>query len=69
MAIDRVDRTVVTESPAGAAGQDTVRTDGRRFRIGPAVALLRSVLVVVLVGLAILVLLPAAIAAQAAVAG
>jgi hypothetical protein len=30
MAIDHVDRTVVTKGPTVAAGQKTVRTDGRR---------------------------------------
>ena len=36
MAIDQVDRTVVTQGPTAAAGQETVRTDSRRItRTGP----------------------------------
>jgi hypothetical protein len=31
MTVDQVDRTVVTQEPAVVAGQQTVRTDGRRI--------------------------------------
>jgi len=31
MAIDQVDRTVVTQGPTAAAGQGTVRTESRRI--------------------------------------
>lgn len=65
MAIDRVVRTVVSQGRALAGGQETVRMDDHRA-MRPAVALVRSLAMVVLAALAILVLLPAAIAAQAA---
>ena len=49
MAIDQNDRTVVTQGPTVAAGQETVRTDSRRItRTGPGSSeLIRRVVVLV----------------------
>src|SRR5664280_2761589 len=49
MTIDQVDRTVVTQGPTVAAGQETVRTDSRRFtRTGPGPSeMIRRVVVLV----------------------
>ena len=67
MAIDRIDRTVVTSEFPMYSGAGTrrmeLRTSGA-FGLGVAVA--RAAVMLVLASLAILVLLPAAIAAQAA---
>jgi hypothetical protein len=68
MAIDQIDRTVVTREflvNPKAGDRGVVRPRSIAFRL--AVASMRPVVMVVLVSLAILVLLPAAIAAQAAV--
>jgi hypothetical protein len=68
MAIDQIDRAVVTsEFLVGpkAGDQAVVRPPSVVF--GLAVASMRPVVLVVLASLAILVLLPAALAAQAAV--
>jgi hypothetical protein len=65
MTIARIDDSVVPEGPTRSVRR------ARRPRViyrGHAVALLRDLLVVVLVAMAILLLLPAALAAQAAVA-
>jgi hypothetical protein len=49
MAIEQVDRTVVTERPVTAVGQETVQTDSRRItRTGPgAPEYLRRIIVLV----------------------
>jgi hypothetical protein len=49
MAIDQVDRTVVTQEPAVVAGQETIRTDSRRItRTGPGGSeLIRRVIVLI----------------------
>jgi hypothetical protein len=39
VAIEQVDRTVVTTDPTPAAGQQTMRTDSRRTSTGPRVAI------------------------------
>jgi hypothetical protein len=68
MAIDRIDRTVVTHEFRVAADADDQAADRpRSIVLGLAVASMRTVIMVVLASLAILVVLPAAIAAQAAV--
>jgi hypothetical protein len=66
LAIDRIDRTVVTrEFPT--AGMSPERVDRQQHVVrGAAAALTRTAVMVALASLAILVLLPAAIAAQAA---
>ena len=52
MAIDQVDRTVVTQGPTLAAGQETVRTDSRHTtRTGPACPELTRRVVVLVFGL------------------
>ena len=52
MAIDQVDRTVVTEGPTVAAGQETVRTDSRRTtRSGPGGSEMTRRIVVLVFGL------------------
>ena len=52
MSIDQVDRTVVTQEPAGAAGQETVRTDSRRTtRSGPGGSEMTRRIVVLIFGL------------------
>jgi hypothetical protein len=52
MTIDRVDRTVVTEDPPGAAAHETVRTDSRRItRSGPGASEQTRRIVVLLFGL------------------
>ena len=57
MAIDQVDRTVVTQEPASAAGQGTVRTDSRQItRSGPGGQELIRRIVVLLFGLIQLVI-------------
>jgi hypothetical protein len=65
MTIANVDQREVSEGPTLSV-QKAGRTHASRR--GSAVALLRGLLVVVLVAMAILLLLPAALAAQAAVA-
>jgi hypothetical protein len=68
MAIDRIDRTVITrEFLVDPEAGDRSVDRPRRVALGFAVASMRTVVMVVLASLAILVLLPAAIAAQAAV--
>lgn len=49
MTIDEVDQTVVTQEPATAAGQATVRTDSRRITGGSPEASERARRIVVLV--------------------
>jgi hypothetical protein len=52
MASDQVDRTVVTQDPTGATGQETVRTDSRRTTdTGPGGSELTRRVVVLLFGL------------------
>lgn len=52
MAIDEVDRTVVTQEPTGTAGQQTVRTDRRHVTTtGPGVSEMSRRIVVLLFGL------------------
>ena len=66
MTIAQIDQGVTLEGPAISAGH---KAGGPLFtRSGHAVALLRDLLVVALIAMAILLLLPAALAAQAAVA-
>jgi hypothetical protein len=67
LAIDRIDRTVVTWEVAtdGMVSPERVERQ-RRVVFGVAAALTRTAVMVALASLAILVLLPAAIAAQAA---
>lgn len=68
MAIDRIDLTVVTrEFTLGPKAGDRAVARPRSVVLGLAVASMRTVIMVVLASLAILVVLPAAIAAQAAV--
>ena len=68
MAIDQVDRTVVTpELLISPMAGDRAVVRPRSVAFGLAVASMRPVVMVVLASLAILILLPAAIAAQAAV--
>jgi hypothetical protein len=69
MTRDRGDRTLASDKAVAtvATGEEAGWMDSRHITgMGPAVALMRSLLVVFLAALAILVLLPAAIAAQAA---
>ena len=67
MAIDRIDRTVVTsEIPTDALTSPQLVERQRRVVVGVAAALMRTAVMVALASLAVLVLLPAAIAAQAA---
>jgi hypothetical protein len=67
LAIDRIDRRVVTLEFQTNAGVSTERVEPQRFIVlGVAAALTRTAVMVALASLAILVLLPAAIAAQAA---
>jgi hypothetical protein len=68
MAIDRIDQTVVTrELLVGPTAGDRAVDRPRSVVLGLAVASMRTVVMVVLAPLAILVVLPAALAAQAAV--
>ena len=68
MAIDQIDRTVVTHEFLIATDTANVGADRPRSAVlGLAVASMRTLVMVVLATLAILVVLPAAIAAQAAV--
>ena len=68
MAIDQIDQTVVTrEFRVGPKAGDRAVDRPRRVVLGLAVASMRTVVMVVLASLAILVVLPAALAAQAAV--
>jgi hypothetical protein len=68
MAIDQIDRTVVVrEFPVGTGAGDRAVDRPRSVARGLAAASMRTVVMVVLASLAVLVLLPAAIAAQAAV--
>ena len=67
LAIDRIDRTVVTLEFRTDAGASPERVERQyHFALGVAAALTRTAVMVALASLAILVLLPAAIAAQAA---
>jgi hypothetical protein len=68
LAIDRIDRTVVTSAFPIDTGANLERVEPPRFVLGLAAAVARSAVLVVLALLAVLVLLPAAIAAQAAAA-
>ena len=57
MAIDQVDRTVVTQTPITPAGQETVRTDSRHTtRTGPGGSELARRVVVLVFGLIQLVI-------------
>ena len=69
MAIDQIDRTVVTHEflVADCMPRSRRPTALEASSLGLAVASMRTVVMVVLATLAILVVLPAAIAAQAAV--
>jgi len=68
MAIDRIDRTVVTHEFFVAAEAFHRAADRpRSVALGFAVASMRTVVMVILASLAIVVVLPAALAAQAAV--
>jgi hypothetical protein len=52
MANDRVDRTVVTQGPTVAAGQETVQTDSRRISsVGPGASELTRRVIVLVFGL------------------
>jgi hypothetical protein len=51
MAIDHVDRTVVTQEPSTAAGQQTVRTDRSRTTTSPGSAEMTRRIVVLVFGL------------------
>ena len=52
MAIDQVDRTVVTQGPTAAAGQEAVRTESRRItRTGPGGSEMTRRVVVLVFGL------------------
>ena len=51
MAIDQVDRTVVTQEPTLAAGHETVRTDSRRTTTSPGSSELTRRIVVLVFGL------------------
>jgi hypothetical protein len=52
LSIDQVDRTVVTQEPAGVAGPETVRTDTRRTtRSGPGGSEMTRRIVVLIFGL------------------
>ena len=52
MAVDQVDRTVVTQVPTADAGQETVRTDSRRTtRTGPGGSEMTRRVVVLVFGL------------------
>ena len=67
MAIDRIDRTVVTlEIPDGSGASPERVERPQQVVLGVAAALTRIAVMVVLASLAILVLLPAALAAQTA---
>jgi hypothetical protein len=67
LSIDRIDRTVATRDFLAKAGVRPKRVEPRYSAgLGVAAAIARTAVVVALASLAILVLLPAAIAAQAA---
>ena len=52
MAIDQVDRTVVTQEPTGPAGQETVRTDSRHTTTsGPGASEMSRRIIVLVFGL------------------
>jgi hypothetical protein len=51
MAIDQVDRTVVTQEPTGTAGQQTVRTDSHHTATSPGSAELTRRIIVLVFGL------------------
>jgi hypothetical protein len=52
MAIDQVDRTVVTQEPTGTAGQQTVRTDSRHTATsGPGASEMSRRIIVLVFGL------------------
>jgi hypothetical protein len=65
MAINTVDRTVAIES-AVAVGREPMRTEIAVPQLSPVVVVARLVAAVAAAALAILVLLPAAVGAQAA---
>lgn len=66
MAVEGIDRPIVRVPPADR-GRATKQVDARPATgAGPVVALVRSLLMLVLAALAILGLLPAVVAAQAA---
>lgn len=56
MAIEQIDRTVVTQEPTAAAGQQTVRTDSRRTATGPGSPELTRRIIVLVFGLIQLVI-------------
>jgi hypothetical protein len=57
MAIDHIDRTVVTQSPAATAGQESVQTDSRRItRTGPGGSEMTRRVVILVFGLIQLVI-------------
>ena len=67
MTITRMDRPLITARSSVPAAQERERAEGRRItNRGPAAAIVRSFVAVVLAMMAVLVLLPAALAAQAA---
>jgi hypothetical protein len=51
MAIDQVDRTVVTQEPTGTAGQQTVRTDSHHTATSPGSPELTRRIIVLVFGL------------------
>ncbi len=52
MAIDEVDRTVVTQQPVGSGGQETIQTDRRRItRTGPQGSELARRVIILVFGL------------------
>jgi hypothetical protein len=66
VAVERIDRPIVRVHPVDR-GRAKTRTDPRAYTgAGPVVALIRSLLMLALAALAILGLLPAVVAAQAA---
>jgi hypothetical protein len=66
MAIDQINRPVVTRDLVGRKAGDRSVDRPRGVVLGLAVASMRTAVMIVLASLAILVVLPAAIAAQAA---
>ena len=63
-----IDRRASSRASSLIADRGAVTIDDRRMWIGPTAALARSLVMVALAAFAILVILPAAVAAQAAVA-
>jgi hypothetical protein len=67
LSIDRIDRAFVTRNVLADAGAHVEPAEGQHgVGLGVAAALARTAVMIALASLAILVLLPAAIAAQAA---